>query len=370
MIIRNLKRYGVFLGIVVLPLVIAIIYYSFLARDRYVSTSQVAVHKVGAESGSAASQLPGFAMLLSGGSGSSYAETLYVREFILSQDMLNTLEKDIGWSQLYAGNLRDIFFYLPADASKEEKLKYYRRMVRAGFDETTGLLTVGVQAFDRDLAKKTLLSIIAESDRFVNEISHRLAREQVNFAESELDRARENFEAKRQSLLDFQAANNVLDAQKTAMNRGEVIAGLQAEQTKEDATLRGLRATLSEDSPQIRQQKIRIRALQQQIAAEERELVAKNATGQLNVIASKYHSLRIDAAISEEAYKSAVASLENARIEATKKLRSLVVVVNPNMPDESEFPRRLYDIFTILVILLLTYGVTHFIIATVKDHRD
>lgn len=197
-----------------------------------------------------------------------------------------------------------------------------------------------------------------------------MAREQVGFAEGEVDRSRAKYDEKRKALLIFQGEHNVLDAQKTAMARNEIIAELQGELTKEEATLIGMRASLSEDSPQIRQQKIRIAAMQQQIAVEDRNLVAKNASNQLNVVASKYHALEIDAKIAEEAYKSSVSSLDTARIEAAKKLRSLVVVVTPNMPDAALFPRRLYSLFTALVVFLLVFGVVNFLVATVKDHRD
>ncbi|PRE86558.1 ABC transporter permease [Burkholderia multivorans] len=368
--INSIKKNRLFLGMVVLPMILAIVYYGFLARNRYVSTSQVVVHKVGSSDDAAASQISGLAVLMGGGALSSSAETLYVREFIVSQDMLNILQNKLQWSQHYSGYTRDLWYYLSPNASREEMLKYYQKMVRAQYDESTGLLTVTVESFDRDFAKKTLSVIISESDRFVNDISHRLAREQVNFAEGEVARARLAFEGKREVLLKFQGANNVLDARQTAKARNEVITALQADLAKEDTVLRALNANFSEDSPRVRQQKIRIQAIQQQIAAEQATLIAKNSQNEMNVVASKYQALEIDAGMAEDAYKGAVASMNTARIEAAKKLRSLVVVVNPNMPEESLFPKRLYSLFTVLVVLLLVYGITCFVIATIKDHQD
>ncbi|MDS0860101.1 ABC transporter permease [Burkholderia pseudomultivorans] len=368
--INSIKKNRLFLGMVVLPMVLAIVYYGFLARNRYVSTSQVVVHKVGSSDDAAASQISGLAVLMGGGALSSSAETLYVREFVVSQDMLDILQKKLQWSQHYSGHTRDMWYYLSPNASREELLKYYQRMVRAQYDETTGLLTVTVDAFDRDFAKQTLATIISESDRFVNEISHRLAREQVGFAESEVARSRVAFEEKRQALLKFQGANNALDARQTAKARNEIITGLQADLAKEDTVLRALRANFSEDSSRVRQQKIRIQAIQQQISAEQAKLIAKDSQSEMNVVASKYQALEIDAGIAEDAYKGAVASMNAARIEAAKKLRSLVVVVSPNMPEESLFPRRLYSLFTVLVVVLLVYGITCFVIATIKDHQD
>ena len=42
-------------------------------------------------------------------------------------------------------------------------------------------------------------------------------------------------------------------------------------------------------------------------------------------------------------------SLEQARIEAYRKLKYLVVVDSPSLAEEAEFPKRLYNIVSILV---------------------
>ncbi|HEY0295102.1 MAG TPA: ABC transporter permease [Bordetella sp.] len=370
-IFKKLLKNRLFTGMVIIPMLIIIIYFVFLARDRYVSTSSVVVRSESSDSGSSTVQLPGIASLLGGGGGgASMMETLYVNEFVNSQDMLDILQKKLQWNQHYAGNWLDSWYFLPTDAPQEDQLKYYQRMITTNYNEVNGLLTIKVQSFDPAFAKKTLDVIISESDKFVNELSHKMAREQVAFAQEELERARKTYEQKRKIMLDFQSAHNVLDAQQSAISRNEVISTLQSNLTNANATLRAMRATLSENSPQVNQQKVMVIALQQQIAAEEQKLVAKTNNNQLNVIASQYHALEVDAGIAEDNYKATVASLESARVEATKKLRSMSVIVSPNMPDDNLYPRRAFDIFTVLVILLLLYGIAIFFIATIKDHQD
>ncbi|WP_322062758.1 ABC transporter permease [Paraburkholderia sp. J63] len=372
MIIDSIKKHKLFWGMVVAPMLLATAYYGLLAKDRYVSSSEVVVHKVSSDSGEEAPQISGLAALMGGGgmADSTAAETLYVREFVVSQDMLNKLQEKLHWSKHYSGRFRDFWYYLSPNASREELLKYYQRMVTAQFDETTGLLTIQVQGFDRAFANETLSTIIAESDRFVNEISHRLAREQVSFAEGELEHSRLNYQASQEALLRFQGANNVLDAQQSAVASNQVIDQLQADLTRQSATLRAMRASLSEDSPQVRQQSIQIDALRKQITIEEQKLISGNAKGKLNVVASQFHGLEVDAGIAEDSYKASVASLQSARIDATRKLRSLVVVVSPNMPDEALLPRRIYGLFTTFIVLLLLYGIARFAIATINDHKD
>lgn len=138
----------------------------------------------------------------------------------------------------------------------------------------------------------------------------------------------------------------------------------------ERATLKGLRSSLSMDTPQVRQQQTRIKALEDQLATENRRLVSTKDGDQLNVVASRYRNLTIDATIAEEAYKFAVGAVETARIEASKKIRSLVTIVSPNIPDKAIYPKRIYNLVTLLIGLLLLYGIARFVIAAIEDHRD
>lgn len=350
-----------------LPMLIAILYYAVFAMDRYVSIAQVAVRQAGSHD---APQLPGLAVMLGGINPTSREETLYLREFITSNDMLNVLQKKLNWDSHYQGFFRDPLYWLSADRTREELLEYYQRMVTAHFDEQTGLLTVEVQAFDEDFAQETLRAILTESERFVNELSHRMAREQMKFAQTELANARKVYEDRRAEVLQFQSNNKLLDAQAAAQARAGVIAELEGQLTRERAALKGLQASLNADSPQVRQLKIRIRALEQQVDAEGKRLVSQSSGDQLNVVAAKFRNLTIDSGIAEEAYKFAVSAVETARIEASKKIRSLVTVVSPNHPEEAIYPRRIYNLITIFLGLLLLYGIARFIVATIEDHRD
>lgn len=190
------------------------------------------------------------------------------------------------------------------------------------------------------------------------------------FAQRELAKARETFEDKREALLVFQAENNILDAEASAKSKAEVISGLEAMLTKERTTLKSLLSNLGANTPQVRQQRTRIRSLEQQLEIEMHRLVASSSDGKLNVVASKYRNLMIDASIAEEAYKFAVSSVESSRIEASKKLRSLITIVAPNYPDKAIYPERIYNLLVALIVVFLLYGIAKMIVASIQDHKD
>jgi len=366
---KRLAAWLLFFVLLVLPMLAALVYYTRFALDRYVSVAQVTVRQAG---GGDAPQIPGLAVMIGGINPASREETLYLREYILSNDMLKVLQKELQWPQHYAKFGGDLLFYLDKDAPQEDVLEYYRRMVRPHFDEQTGLLSVQVQAFTPDFSEATLKIILAESERFVNELSHRMAREEMAFAQQELANARKEYELRQNALLQFQSSSNLLDAEAAAKSRAGIITEIESQLTKERTTLKGMQAVLGANTPQIRQQRNRVQALEQQLAAEKQRLVAQQQGGgdRLNVAAARYRSLTIDATIAEEAYKYAVSSVETARMEASKKLRSLVTVVSPNTPEMAIYPERAYNLITIFIGLLLFYGIVRFIVATIEDHRD
>ena len=361
------KRWRLAIGLVILPMVLAAIYYGTFANDRYVSSAQVVVRQDG---GNQAAAMPGLATLLTGANPASREETLYLREYIGSMDMMLLLEERLHWVEQYAAQRSDMFFWLDKDAQREDLHKYYQRMVSANYDETTGLLRVEVQAFTPDLSVKMLRTILEASEHFVNEVSHSIAREQMTFAKSELATARVQYADRKAELIDFQNANKVLDGANTAQSRATIIADLEGQYTKEQAVMTEMQFKLRADSPQVKQQKQRVNAIAQQLAKEKRLLVSSTDGSQLNVVASAFQQLTLDAGIAEASYKTAVAALDNARIEASKKIRTLVTVVSPNTPQQALYPERLYNLATILLGLLMLYGITRFILASIEDHRD
>ena len=78
----------------------------------------------------------------------------------------------------------------------------------------------------------------------------------------------------------------------------------------------------------------------------------------------------MNADFATDLYRTTLSALERARVDATMKLKSLALIVRPNLPEEAERPRRLYLMFTWLLGLLTTYGLITLIKATIDDHRE
>lgn len=364
----NKSRF-LFIGIVLIPMVLAIIYYAVFAANRYASTAEIAVRETD-NANSSVSNAPGLALLLGATNPTSREETLFLRQYILSNDMLDVLKKELNWMDHYTSIYSDPLYWLNSEADQASSLNFYRKIVTAHFDEETGLLQLEVQAFSPSFSQQVLSIILKESERFVNELSHKLTRDQLAFVEKELITARMNYEVRRDELLHFQAQNNLLDAEATITARSTMIATMESELATEKAKLSAMSSSLNAAAPQVQQQRRRIQALEKQVVAETQRLIAQEGSNKLNTVAAKFRDLTIQAGIAEEAYKVSLASLENTRIEINKKFRSLAVVVSPNLPDSAIYPDRKYNLLVIFIGLLALMGIVRFIVATIDDHRD
>jgi capsular polysaccharide transport system permease protein len=348
------------------PMGLAIIYYAFFAADRYVSEAKITVRQSG---DSATSDVSGLALLMGGMATGSREETLYLRDYIHSLDMLKHLNAKYDLRQAYAKTGLDPVYRLYPGTSQEWFHWYYRNRIELVFDDLTSLLSVRVEGFEPEFARLVNAEILAQSERFVNEISHRLAREQLAFAEGEMLKARERYQVAKSRLITFQNRHNVLDPLAQAQASANLSSQLEGEVAHKEAELKALTGYLQEDAPQVVLMRSQIAALKAQMDKERGKVASKDGS-RLNTLASEYQNLTLDVGFAEDTYKAALTAMETTRIDASRKLKTLVVVETPAKPEVAVYPQRLYNLVTLLMALTLLYGVVRLVIATIQDHRD
>lgn len=355
--------------LVVLPVVLAGAYLAFVAADRYVSEAKIAVQQSAAAP--AAPPAGGVAAVLAGIGGPSIIETLYVKEFVHSLDLLRALDKEFGLRAHYSSQKVDLPYRLAADASQEDFLEFWRDRLQVEFDNFAMVLTVRVQAFDAALAHKVNLRILELSERFVNETTRDMAREQMAFAEGELKVASERVQRAQAQLLEFQNRNRVIDPVLQAQASITLTAELQASLTRKETELKSLLSFLNESAPQVKAVRNDIKALTEQLDAERTRIAGEGKrSDRLNTLAMQFQSLKLQVDFATDAYKMALSAVESARIEATRKVRGLVVVEPPTLPQTAHYPRHLYVMLTVLVLSILIYAIVRLVLATIREHQD
>ena len=360
---RNLR-----VSTIVVPWVLTAVYLFFISSDRYVSESIVAVREEGA-----GMSIPIGVDALSAMFGTSTAsnEDLHMlKAHILSNDMLRQIDEKLELRQAYASPKLDFIFRMDEGASHDEFVNYYRRRVDVTVEGESGLLTIHTQGFTPEISQAVNLEIVAISEQFINESSHRLARDQMSFAESELKKARDRLDAVRERVLSFQAEHGILDPTAQAAAKTGLTAELHAMQARYEAELKGMLAYLNDDAPQIAALRAQISGIREQLEAEKLRGVSDADGVSLNVLAGDHQELLAELGFVSDAYRSALMAFETARIESTRKLKSLVLVESPALPETAEYPRRFYTLFALLMGLILIYGIGRLIVATIEDHLE
>ncbi len=168
----------------------------------------------------------------------------------------------------------------------------------------------------------------------------------------------------------FQEKHGVLDPAAQAVANTGLTAELQAMQARYEAELKGLLAYLNDNAPQVQTLQAQIAGIREQLEDEMRRGVMDADGMSLNVMAGKYQQLVAELGFVSDAYRGALMALETARIESTRKLKSLVLVGSPALPESAEYPRRPYTLTALLLGLLLIYGIGRLIVATIEDHLE
>ncbi|MDR1614868.1 MAG: capsule biosynthesis protein [Campylobacteraceae bacterium] len=353
-----------FIVVVVIPFMLALFYYLFFAADRYVSESIVSIRQA---KDSSSIGTGGFAALV-GISPSSKEDTLYLREYIHSLDMLKTLEKEINLREIYEAEKLDFLYRFYGFLPQEDFLEYYKNRVAIVYDDMSGLLKISVEAFQPEYAQNLSMLILKNSEIFVNELSHAMSRKQLEFAEEELKKSESRFSAAKEALLNFQNTYGIFNPIEQAQSQANLALEFEAELAKKEAELTALSSYMQNSAPQVVALKHEITALKIQIQKEQNR-VAKKSNNASNILASEYQTLSIEANFAEELYKLSLQAVEQARIESTKQMKYLSVVQTPSMPQSAKYPRKIYNLITQLAVLFLLYGIVQLIKATIEDHK-
>lgn len=341
----------------------AISFYWFAwAADRYVSRATVVL-----ESPQIAPAEFSVSSILKG--GNSHRDLLLLREHLLSVDMLKKVQQALPFREHYSQH-GDIFArLLNADAPIEELHKYYKKRVSVELDEYAGVLNIKVQAFDPEFAQAMAKLLLTAGETHMNDMGQRLAEEQVRFLEHQVERLEKRLDNARGDLLAYQNEYGLISPMHTVESLNQVVATLEGELARGQAKYSAAQSYQSTRSAELVQIKSEINALQQQIE-KERNRLAQAAGNALNRISANYQTLELKAQFAQQTYSSALAALENTRIEAARKLKQVSVLQSPLLPEYATEPRRLYNASVFAIITLFLAFIANMITLIIRDHRD
>ncbi|MGY4012921.1 sugar transporter [Aeromonas molluscorum] len=355
-------KLGSFLWVVACFL-IAALYLGAIASDRYVSRAEIIIKQA-----DQIKMLPD-ALSMLGIGGSNHQDVLLVQNYLNSWDLLAKLDKELDLKSHYQSDIADYFSRLPRDVSQEEFIEYYRNHLTLRLDELSGVLTIELQAFDPKYGQQVVGLMLKESERFINKLGHQVALDQLAFVEKEVDRAYRRLQDEKTKVLAFQNSHQLISPESTSSARLGVVSQIEAELVSQQAQLKQLRSYMRDTAPGIISVQTRIDALNKQLKQERAKLTGLDKDA-MNEITAGYLDVQTQATLAADLYKTGLISLEQTRVEAYRKLKHLLIINQPTLAEEAEYPRRLYNLATISVLLCLFYGLVVMGLATLREHQD
>ena len=358
------RRGGLFLGVVVIPTLLAAIYFLLLATPIYVSEAHFIVRTPGQSAPSALSSVLQ-------GVGFSLAETdaFAVHEYITSRDAVAALEARNHLRQVLARPGADVLarFPRPFERQTNENLfRAYKRFVSVGYDATTGMSTLTVKAFRPEDAQAMANTLLDGGEALVNRLNDRAERDALTEARREVTEAEQRVADAQQKLTGFRNRERMIDPNRSSVAGSDLVSRLSGQL----ATLRAERAGLAAAaprSPDLAGLDDRIHAYEGQIEVERAKVA-----GQDNSLAPKiadYERLTLERDFAGREATSAESALETARLQLRRQRLYLQRVVSPNLPDAPILPRRWLSLATFFASVLLAYGIIVLVRAGLREQH-
>lgn len=347
----DLRRHRWPLLLIVLPTLVAAVYYLVFAANQYVSEASFLIRS--SEPQTQSVSMLG-RMLSAGGEGGMQAaapeEAAGVVDFLGSHDAARQLQTDLDIVSMYRRPPFDFVDRIQAQPKEEELTKYYRRHLKVTLDKNTGIVRLQVRAFRPQDAKLIADHLLAMSEALVNRFSARSEGDALKIAQAEVDRTK----AKLAALGG--------DPNSSATTSVAVMGGLESQLAAARAEFTAASGYLRPESPRLQELQAKINGLQSQIETQRAKLVAP---GGGEAVYDRAITER-DAAMRE--YQAALATYQAARLDALKQHLYLVRVVEPNLAEKSLYPQRGLMILTVFTCLLVAYGIGWLILTGTREH--
>ncbi|WP_179506381.1 MULTISPECIES: capsule biosynthesis protein [unclassified Sphingomonas] len=353
-----------FVLFVIVPTILSIFYYGFIANDIYVSESRFVIKSPDEKR----PQLSSLANLIqTTGLSAGQEQANEVLDFIRSRDALANLQQRINIRQRYDRGA-DVFSKYSKDIfgdSFEYLYKYYTRMVDANLDTQTGTAVVVVKAYTPEDAYQINQTLLSLSEGMVNRLNDRAQGRGIAEAQQQVEQATERARKITAAITQYRNRSALIDPGKQAGGVLEIANQLVGQRAALQAQLETMERQTPRN-PSIPALRNRIAAMSAQIAQQDSRVVGGSGT-----IASKlgnYEDLLVEQKFANDSLTVANASLVQARSDAQRQKFYLERVVEPNRPDIALLPKRLLGILTVAASALCIYFVGWMLVVGILEH--
>jgi capsular polysaccharide transport system permease protein len=372
---RRILRHVCYMSI---PLVVASLYLAFNAAPRYDAESDFTVLPLvqpGTTSLLArnAAHLTDLAQPTAPGAYDAYM----VMDYLQSPAALQELERRVGFLARYRAKTRDIFYRpepwrlliahpLAAEIIPipfEDQVDYYNQMVQLRYSMTENIVTLDVQAFTPEDAAVIASALLAMGEAFINHGNQRVVDDLVRSSEAQVALDQQRLNADHLRINDWRAGNSDLDPDQLTALVTAVIQGLENSLVATRAEV--MQNAFASDSPVRHAAELRVTALEDQIAREQRHLADME-----RAFATKYFEydrLKEDIEFAKNAYQTDLAAVQTFRELAEQQGIYLQRIYDPHRPDKAAYPEPWLILPLTFLGGAMAYGLLRMILALGRE---
>ena len=370
--LRRLWRKPFFL-LVILPSLLAAVYFYAIAAPQYVSEARFVVHSRGNDGGLHAAMRAAAGASLGGlGGGMASSETNSIRDFLSSLDAVRYANEKLDlvalWRRPEADLLARLWYTEP-----ELLTRFYNGMVSVVLDPSTNVTTLKVRSFRPDDSKDLAETLLGAAEGLVNQLSERARNDTLRMAQREIEIAEQRVQESRTALMRFREQERELDSagavQAAVILRGQLEGALAQARAELTERLQFMRP----DNPALQATRNRIEALERQIVTDRSRHTDTTSNPGGAILARQlaaYERLMLEREFADKQLASATASLEVARVEAQRQQLYLSRIVQPNLAVYPLYPRQFTNVASIFLGLSIAYGICWLLIVGMREHAS
>ena len=334
--------------------------YSFgIGRSRFQSSSDFLVRQPAAP-GMAA---PSVIASIQGGPTmlGSLEDGRYLAVYLHSPEVMARAFRQLLAEGRYARRGWDVLAGIGATANGDQQLEFFRRQVRVWPQELSGVIQITTTGLDAATALRLNQLLLKEAKSFVNEMNQSISREQLRFADQEVQRAQVRLEEATSKLNAYQVRYGQLDPVLESQATSNYITALEAKLVElkvEEASLR--RQFRDGQAPEVQFVADQASELERQISDERAKLLSPKGRD-LSGRALEAMRLRNNLSFATEALRASMTAVENSRMESQRQLKFLVILSDPRRPDDQNWNWRWQVFLGTIGLLVASWGVFSFV---------
>lgn len=359
---RNERFRLVGIGILV-PTVLALIYYALIARPEYTTDMQFTIQGQTQEAPDVLSSGLGLPAI---SPESSNGEVIV--QFIGSGEMVRRLVDEYAFDTAYGSPSFDPAGSIDPSRPIEEKTAFWDGQNSAEFDALTSIIAVEVKAFSASESLRIAQGVLAETEAVVNALNTRVQNEAVDATEREVQARRQEYDRARRTTISVRA-NRATTIQEESTQQIGLIGSIEGQLATARAERASQSATFRPDSPQMQAMNERIATLEQQrVEALAEVRGGPGSTEALRDVSAE--TALLDYEFAQEAYYAAIQARQAAELTRENQRRYLVAFVPPALPEISNYWSRFANVIAVALAAGLLMAIAALGYSIVKDHMQ